>query len=255
MPVVGGGTRGVQSSQGGGVWGDGAADPYGEAPPSQGLDANDTTRDTRPLQHQSCHNCSKKQLTGAQPTLPHLSLQSAVPASCALGQGHVNLNQGWKSAAARRRGRQKPAASNGVPHLPLVTAPLGADSGRRQVSTWMGRGRPRSAAGTWRVLPDLLVSVLGHCSSCQHPGPSPSPLLRPTFQGPGTGRPSCTSWGQQCCWDSHRRQTKRKLPSSASGQSSCALCLPEPRTSPAAIPADPLGSSRRSLRQLLVTVL
>lgn len=106
----------------------------------------------------------------------------------------------------------------------------------------MGRGHPRSAVGTQRGPQACGSPCPGHHSLGPVSQLSLSPPTAPFPRALGEeGLPAHA--GTVCCWAWHSVQTKARPSVFYSGRSSCTLCPPEPRTSPAASPADSSGCS------------
>ena len=185
-------------------------------------------------------------VSGAQPRLPRFSLQSTVPASCTQGQGHVNLNQGWKLEAARS---QRPLT--GCYIFPCCWHLQGQTWGDAESAPgWARATRAQQLALGWTsqvcLLPAPEAPRLGTGGPASLPLPSSFPAL-------GEEAPPACHRGGGAAEAGSESKPSSQPSSPALGHSSHALFSLEPRTSPAAIPADSLGSSclgRGGLRSL-----
>ena len=104
----------------------------------------------------------------------------------------------------------------------------------------MGKGCPSSAPGTWLGLPGVLVSSSRGTTAWDW-RPLLSPL--PSFPALGEEAPPASPSGSGAAETGTECKPSPQPSSPASGQSSRTLYSLEPRTRPAAIPADSLGSS------------
>lgn len=175
-------------------------------------------------------------ISGAQPRLPRFSLQSTVPASCTQGQGHVSLNQGWKLEAARSQ-------------RPLTGCYIFPCCWHLRGPTW---GDAESAPGWARAARAQQLALGWASQACLLPAPEapqlgtgiPSSLPLPSsFLALGEEAPPTCPRGAGAAEAGTESKPSPQPSSPALGQSSRTLFSLEPRTSPAAIPADSLGSS------------
>ena len=211
--VLGVGVRGAQSSQGGGTGGDGAAGPRGEAPPSRGQRTPMTARGTLGHSVYPATAVQRSNVSGAQPRLPHFSLQSTVPASCTQGQGHVNLNHGWKLEATRSQ-------------RPLMGCYIFPCSWHLQRQIW---GDAESAPG-WARAARAQQLALGLASQmCLFPAPEAPQLgtgvlsslpLPSSFPAPGKEAPPASPRGNGAAETGTESKPSPQPSSPALGQSS-----------------------------------